>query len=259
MMARYARSARIIVLVSLLLSGAGCSSHKSPESPPTPKLPDLSGVWQIAQPLTALTSESCGAPPLTPEGAKIYQQRVAASRAGDTSWDDTAKCKPPGEPRTLFEMGWPFQIGQSPERVVFMFQWNRYVRVIEMGLKLADFDGPFFYGRSSGAWEGDTLVAHVIGVREQVALDSTGLPHSDDMKMVERFRLINAGQQLEARIHFEDPVTFTQPWDTVLVFNRLPETAIVEDHCLDRLHLPNSYRPTLEQRGGAEPTATRGS
>jgi hypothetical protein len=258
-MHRAARVARALQLVALVLCCASCSSHKSPEPPLVMTPPDLSGVWQIAQPLTALMTDSGAAPPLTPAAARVYQQRLAASRAGDTSWDDTAKCKPPGEPRTLFEMGWPFQIGQSPERVVFMFQWNRYVRVIEMGLTLPDFDGPFFYGRSSGAWEGDTLIVHVIGVREEVALDTTGLPHTDDMKMVERFRLINAGRQLEGRIHFEDPGTFTQPWDSVLVFNRLPENAIVEDHCLDRLHLPNSYRPKLEERGGAESAGAKGS
>lgn len=252
-MAMLTQRARILSLATLLLASASCSSDKHPVPAAEPGAPDLSGVWQIAQPLSALQTETHEAPPLLPAAQTLYQQRLTASRAGDNSWDDTAKCKPPGEPRSLFEMGWPFQIGQSPERVVFMFQWNRYVRVIEMGLKLPDFDGPFFYGRSSGTWEGDTLVAHVIGVREEVALDTSGLPHSDDMKMIERFRLINGGQQLEARIHFEDPATFTRAWDTVLVFNRLPETAMLEDHCLDRLHLPNSYRPTLEDRGGAEP------
>ncbi|MGA3157948.1 MAG: hypothetical protein ABSE43_10300 [Steroidobacteraceae bacterium] len=247
---------RTLAFSALLLCSASCTSDKQPTPAAAPGPPDLSGVWQIAQPLSALQTETHEAPPLTAAAQTIYQQRLMASRAGDSSWDDTAKCKPPGEPRTLFEMGWPFQIGQSPERVVFMFQWNRYVRVIEMGLNLPDFDGPFFYGRSSGSWEGDTLVAHVVGVREEVALDGSGLPHTDDMKMIERFRLINEGRQLEARIHFEDPATFTQPWDTVLLFNRLPETAIIEDHCLDRLHLPNSYRPTLEAGGGAEPRST---
>jgi hypothetical protein len=246
---------RTVALAVLLVAGAGCTAHKTPTAAAAPGPPDLSGVWQIAQSVSTLQTEMHEAPPLTAAAQKIYQQRLDASRAGDSSWDDTAKCKPPGEPRSLFELGWPFQIAQSPERVVFMFQWNRYVRVIEMGLKLPDFDGPFFYGRSTGAWDGDTLVAHVIGVREEVALDASGLPHTDDMKMLERFRLIDNGQRLEARIHFDDPATFTRPWDTILVFNRMPETAIVEDNCLDRLHLPNSYRPILDNSAGSEPGA----
>lgn len=208
---------------------------------------DLSGVWRISSPTQALRTIDGKAPPLKPEAQKIYDERVAANAKGTRAWDTTLKCKPPGEPRALLENSWPFQIGQADDRVIFMFQWNRLKRVIEMGKQLPDFDGPFYFGRSSGAWQGDTLVATVIGVREQVALDSTGLPHSEDMKLIERFRLIDGGKKLEARLHIDDPATYTQAWETVLTFDRQPEDAIVEDNCLDRINPPNYYKPTLNQ------------
>jgi hypothetical protein len=213
--------------------------------------PDLGGVWALAQPVNALTTVEGQAPPLTADAQKAYQERLAATARGDRSWDTTLKCKPPGEPRSLLENGWPFQIGQADDRVVFMFQWNRYIRVIDMGLELPDFAGPFFYGKSSGTWDGDTLVATLIGPREETALDSSGLPHSEDLKLTERFRLIDGGRRLEARLHFEDPATFTAPWDARLVFERRPDDAIAEDHCLDRLQLPNSYRPKLDAAAAA--------
>ncbi|MFT3905129.1 MAG: hypothetical protein QM718_02320 [Steroidobacteraceae bacterium] len=234
-----------ISLAAAVLAGCLSCSSKAPQTAAAIANPhDLSGVWQIAQPMQALQTVDGKAPPLTADAQKTYDARRAATRAGDNSWDDAAKCKPPGEPRTLFENGWPFQIGQNDKRVTFMFQWNSAVRVVEMGLKLPDFAGPFFFGKSSGRWDGDTLVVDVIGIREEVALDSTGLPHTEDLKLTERFRLIDA-DTLEARLHFDDAATFTQAWDAVLTFKRQPETAIVEDHCLDRLNLPNSYRPTL--------------
>jgi hypothetical protein len=153
----------------------------------------------------------------------------------------------------LFENAWPFQIGESPQRVVFMFQWNRLVRVIDMGSALPEFAGPFYFGKSSGSWSGDVLVVHVIGVRGDVMLDSSGLPHGEDMKLTERFRLADGGKNLQLRLHFEDPEIYTRPWDAVLTFNRQPETSLVEDNCLDRANLPLSYRPTLS-RSGAQGT-----
>ncbi len=206
---------------------------------------DFNGVWKISAPITALKTVDGKAPPLTAEAQKLYDERIAATAKGDRSWDNTLKCKPPGEPRTLIENSWPFQIGVSDERVVFMFQWNRYVRVVEMGRELPEFDGPFFYGRTSGKWDGNVLVATAIGIREQVSLDSTGLPHSEDMKLTETFRLLDANK-LEARIHIDDPVMYTQAWDTVLTFDRQPEDAIVEDNCLDRVNPANYYKPVLE-------------
>jgi hypothetical protein len=234
------------VAVHLAVAACGTKATAPAASPSVSTPPDLSGVWQIATPVTQLLTTDGKRPPLTAAALKVYETRIAASKAGDTSWDSSLRCKPPGEPRSLFDMGWPFQIGQGTERVSFMFQWNRYVRVVEMGLKLADFSGPYFYGKSTGKWAGDTLVVDMNSMREEVSLDSAGMPHTEDLKLNERFRLITGGKQLEARLQFDDPATFTQAWETVLVFNRMPDTAIVEDNCLDRLKLPNSYRPTLD-------------
>jgi hypothetical protein len=69
-------------------------------------------------------------------------------------------------------------------------------------------------------------------------LDPSGLPRSEEMTLTERFRLTDAGTTLEARLHFEDPKTYTRPWDALLTFRRLPPgTRIVEDVCFERLKL----------------------
>ena len=235
------KSSLTLLCIGVLAAAAGC---KKIDDAAAVTKNDLNGVWKLSAPISALKTVDGKAPPLNAEGQKIYDERLAATAKGDRSWDDTQKCKPPGEPRSYLENTWPFQIGVSDERVVFMFQWNRLVRVVEMGLELPDFDGPFFYGRSSGAWDGNTLVATMNSEREAVALDSTGLPHSEDMKLTERFTLLSPNK-LEARLHFDDPAMYSEAWDTVLTFERQPEDAIVEDNCLDRIHPANYYRPTL--------------
>jgi hypothetical protein len=232
-----------LLLAALAACGAKTDAPIAAAAPVAP--PNLNGVWQIATPITELLTTDGKRPPLNAEALKVYESRIAATKADDTTWDNTMKCKPPGEPRTLFDQGWPFQIGQGDDRVSFMFQWNRYVRVVELGLDLPAFSGPFFYGKSTGKWEGDTLVVDMNSLRAEVSLDSAGMPHSEDLKLNERFRLINGGKQLEARLRFDDAATFTEPWEALLVFNRMPDTFMVEDHCLDRLKLPNSYKPTL--------------
>lgn len=241
---KYLNQTLLASLCVAVLALTGCKKIEDTPVVATTKA-DFNGVWKLSTPTTALKTVDGKAPPLTADAQKVYDERLAATAKGDRSWDNTLKCKPPGEPRTLIENSWPFQIGVSDERVVFMFQWNRYVRMVEMGYELPEFDGPFFYGRSSGQWDGNTLVATVIGVRDQVSLDSTGLPHSEDMKLTERFTLLGH-DKLEARIRIEDPATFTEAWETVLTFDRQPEDAIVEDNCLDRIKPANYYKPELE-------------
>lgn len=200
---------------------------------------DISGTWMSGKPVTALKTAQGEAPPLKPEALAIHAARLAQARRGDRSWDPVAKCKPPGEPRTMLESSWPFEIMQSPQRVDFLFQWNRLDRAIAIAATLErDALAPFYFGQSNARWDGDTLVVNMIAQKDGTMLDASGLPHSEDMVLTERFRTIDGGRTLEARLHIDDPATFTRPWDTVLTFRRMPAgTRIVEDVCMERLKL----------------------
>jgi len=54
-------------------------------------------------------------------------------------------------------------------------------------------------GNSVGRFEGDTLVVETIGFNEHIWLNSLGAPHSDVLKLTERYRLV-AGGEGSARI-----------------------------------------------------------
>lgn len=229
-------------LKSLLLAGItiSCVAHAQ-----TQVKGNLSGTWANSTSVTALKTTDGVLPPLNAKGLALYNAHLAATKKGDRSWDPVAKCKPPGEPRTLIEMSWPFEIMQSDKRIDFLFQWNRLDRAIFMADKQElDALAPYYFGQSIAHWEGDTLVVSVIAVKPNTTLDAAGLPHSEDMELTERFRLID-GNTLEARIHVVDPAFYTKPWDTILTFKRQPKgTRIVEDVCIERLKL-NDYA-TLE-------------
>jgi hypothetical protein len=67
----------------------------------------------------------------------------------------------------------------------------------------------------------------------QTVMDSYGLPHSDDLIMTERYRLLG-DNVLENRMRFEDPETFSEPWETVVTYRR-QSARLQEDVCLDRI------------------------
>ena len=80
-------------------------------------------------------------------------------------------------------------------------------------------------GQSVGKWEGDTLVVTVTGQNDSTWFDRAGNFHSGDMKVVERWTLMN-----ENTIHYEaeitDPATFTKPWKmSMLIYRRLGDDA----------------------------------
>jgi hypothetical protein len=228
-----------------------CSAAPEPANTALSSAPgDISGTWIVSTPVLAMKTVAGTTPPLNTATLALYNGRLAAAQNGDRSWDPSAKCKPPGEPRTLVEMAWPFEVMQSPKRIDFLFQWNRLARSIAIGddqTNVQKLDGlaPFYFGQTVGHWEGDTLVVTVIAVRDTTFLDPSGLPHSDDMVLTERFRIIDGGATLEARLHIDDAANYSSPWDAVLTFKRMPAgTRIAEDVCIERLKL-NDYA-TLE-------------
>ena len=73
---------------------------------------------------------------------------------------------------------------------------------------------PSWYGESVGHYEGDTLVVDTIGFNTKTVLDVYRTPHSEKLHVVERWRTVNAGKELEVTITVEDPDAFYQPWTT---------------------------------------------
>jgi hypothetical protein len=196
----------------------------------------LALVWQVIGRIQELKTVDGKTPPLKPEAAQVYARHQAQWRAGDLSFDPTAKCISPGMPRILY-LPYPFRIIQRPQRMTYLFEWNYWNRHVYLDGK--NWEAPYLLslGESNGHWQGDTLVIHTDSLRaDNTLLDSAGMPHSENLMLTEQLRLVNGGRVLEDRIHVEDPDTFVHPWDTVVRFRRLPDsTEIGLDVCLDRV------------------------
>ncbi|MDB6013752.1 MAG: hypothetical protein JWL65_6002, partial [Gammaproteobacteria bacterium] len=155
--------------------------------------PDFSGVWLVNSKVQELKTDKGEIPPLTAESAPVYSAHVAKWRAGDQSFDPTAKCVSAGIPRMLY-LPYPFEIIQRPKRITYLFQWNYWNRHVDMSGRKLEAPYPLAMGESRGYFEGDELVIDTDGFRaDNTLLDSAGIPHSEKLHLTERLHLKSGG------------------------------------------------------------------
>lgn len=221
------------------------AAAEAPAAAPAAVGQDLSGIWLqdqgvlFSDPTKGVSSgrnpsydESKNPPPLTPEYAAQYAETKAARAAGKMVADPTANCLPYGMPR-LMVSPFPFEILHTPGRVTMIFTVDSITRrIFTDGRGHPEDLDPTFNGHSIGRWEGDTLVVETVGLREDTKLQNTGLPHSGEMKVIERIRLINP-DKLENDVTMIDPLAFTQPYKSTRTYTRLKGEEIEEYVCLD--------------------------
>lgn len=195
--------------------------------------PDFEGTWKIAQPSNSLKPSM---PVLLTAGGRknLEQNKRLRSRHKYDDYDITvSRCSSPGVPRLMLTP-MRFKIWQRLGVVTFDFEWNRALRQIDLrGRAVVPLLAPQMTGQTSGRWDGDTLVAETVDVSDRTLIDEI-MPHSSDMKVTERFRLIDA-DTLEDRITIDDPVYYAKPWGGVITYTRQPDTPFFPEHvCLER-------------------------
>lgn len=174
-----------------------------------------------------------GPPPLKPEYVAAWeaQQKAAkdADARGQPLFTDYVQCLPDGMPAMMVAM-FPMEVLQTPGQVTIVQEAYNQVRRIyldEKQIPLEDAE-PGYWGHSVGHWQGDTLLVDTVGIKEKVRF--RGVPHSDQMRIHERIRLVTP-DFFEDRITVEDPVYLTQPWSFAWAYKRLPHYKMLEYVC----------------------------
>lgn len=100
--------------------------------------------------------------------------------------------------------------------------------------------------RQEGVWsilsksaeirEGDTLVVTTAGLNEETWLDDSGHPHSDALKIVERFQRRDFGH-LDVQLTIDDPKAYTKPWTVKIPWEYLPDTELLDWVCANNKDL----------------------
>ena len=193
----------------------------------------FNGVWLIEQERLELRTADGSPPPLLPAAAETYRANRESRASGDTYFDRATWCASPGVPR-LALVSHPFEILVNPLQIAILYEWNRWARLIDMSNAGFEVLYPMAFGTASGSFDDETLVIETRGLMSQTVMDSYGLPHSDDLIMTERYRLLD-DNLLENRMRFEDPETFSERWEAVVTYRRQPGARLQEDICLDRI------------------------
>ncbi len=128
-------------------------------------------------------------------------------------------CKPPGGPRQYqSNLGFKLVEDRANERVfVLLGSGNHNYRLIyldgreQIGQVRGDDDNPLYYGRSTGRWEGDTLVVDTRSFNEDFWFTSSGLPHTNRLQLTERFTRADL-DTLIYQVTIDDPGAYTRPW-----------------------------------------------
>ena len=160
-------------------------------------------------------------PVLQPWAKEVIRKRNALVLAGKPANPPHASCWPVGVPGFLLRpMTQAMYFIQTRDKVVMILSSKQEIRHVYLTDKHAENLKPSWYGDSIGHYEGDTLVVDTIGIDERTWIDHMGTPHTKDLHVVERFRLIEGGAVLEAEVYVEDPGAFTTPWRGIQRFRQ---------------------------------------
>jgi hypothetical protein len=217
--------------------------------------PDLSGTWRGFNPQAGRR----GAPPPPPPPAGTpppanfrdvqvgfpgglpltpFAKDLLAKHMTRNSKDNPeASCLPMGNMQ-FWTQGFPRKFVQTPKLLVVLYEASAGLRQIYIDGRPLPKQGdpqPYYYGYSSGRWDGDTLVVESNNFREDGWLDIVGTPTTEDMKMTERFTRVSYGR-MNIDITVDDPKAFTKPWTVRHTQELMPDADIIEFICQENNH-----------------------
>jgi hypothetical protein len=70
---------------------------------------------------------------------------------------------------------------------------------------------PLYYGNARGRWDGDTFVVDTRGLNENFWFSNGGLPHTEQLHLVERFTRADMNT-LKYEVTIDDPGAYTRTW-----------------------------------------------
>ena len=204
--------------------------------------PDLSGMWgwdtpakcgarcndtQISIEFMNIAARLKGGPPYKPGVADLVKHRTGAQDE-----DPNVHCMPRGAPR-IWTDDYYKRLFQVPGRLIILTERNmQYRQIFTDGRPLPKDPNPTWNGNSTGHWEGDTLVVETTGFRDDLWLDASGNPLTEEGKMIERIRRPNFGN-LEIEITINDPKAYTAPWTVTLTEPLVLDSELLDYYCLE--------------------------
>ena len=195
--------------------------------------PDLTGLWEVFSPDTAIGNVLLRKPgDLQPADIQPWVQALLQQRAENFGIDNPRyQCLPDG-PNYSTEQGFK-RILQTPSMIAILQEDLTYRQIHMDGRALETDPNPSWMGYSVGRWEGDTLVVESNGFNDRTWLIG-GYPHTEAMRMTERFRRTDFGHLVIA-VTFDDPKAYNKAWTLSVNARLAADTEMLEAVCNERL------------------------
>jgi hypothetical protein len=207
--------------------------------------PDLSGLWRPEfNPYNLDVIQNVKDEGIfLPAAEDVFKRHLAEFHESDP----VTHCLPSGPLEILAGGGIAlYRIIQLPSMVVLLYERGTIYRQIFMdGRELPKDPNPTWLGYSVGHWEGDTLVVESAGFNDRTWLDRLGHPHSEELRVTEKFRRVDFGH-MRLQITYDDPKTLTRPLSVSVALNYAPDTEMLEGICeneRDAAHLVGKAGP----------------
>jgi hypothetical protein len=220
---------------------------------PRPKAPfDLTGNWFVD---TSKGPDSWRFgppyPKLTAKAQAEYDTGMKLLKEGKVYKDDIGQCWPAGLPLIMTRY-WPMAMIQLPTAVYMVSGFMNSFRTVFLdGRQHTDADVVVrtYNGESVGRWDGDTLVVdtrHFRGDHHWMDQGGASIPAGEQLRIIERFKLLPGGKQLEIEYTMTDPEYWAGEWKSTKRFNRVNDVDIQEVSCLPDLndHLQSTRSKT---------------
>lgn len=205
---------------------------------------DFTGIWSTTSGFgTGDEPQVANSPPLARffdigaeiEGGAPYTDwaRDLRKQRMDRDMQDNpdAHCLPMGH--TQFHTHpQPRKMIQTPDVIVMLYEGNAGVRQIFIDGRPSPNNDPlpWWYGYSTGHWEGDELVVVTTHMKDEGWLDVNGSPFTSGGTITERFRRPNFGS-LEIDVTIDDPKAYTQAFTVRVNQEIMTDTELFEFVC----------------------------
>ena len=202
---------------------------------PAPRTPDgkvdLSGLWQR---INNQKYRRDIAADLKPEEIQPWARDLVTERMEDLGKGHMAvQCLPWGPAYATSER--LSKIVQTPGLILVLDQDLTYRQIFMDGRPLEKDPNPAWMGYSVGRWEGDTLVVESSGYNDKTWLDSYGHPHTEALRMTERYRRRDFGH-MDIEVTLNDPGVYARPWTVKFNAELEPDTELLDAVCNEGAH-----------------------
>jgi hypothetical protein len=167
-----------------------------------------------------------------PNEAPLRPEAVAFMRKGAAVGGPMRVCLPAGPVAPYIPD--PHKLVQTPSQLVILYEADNSHRQIYIdGRQLPkEFIQTSWQGYSAGKWDGDTLIVETGGFNDKTRLDILGHPHSEALRVTERFHRRDFGH-MDVEMTFDDPQFYSKPFAIKYTEVLMPDTDVLEFVCAE--------------------------